>query len=83
VATVDPVQGILSSVTADPRVLPYLECPSAAGGVDAMIGTPVADLRDAVLERLKGTAGCTHLNDALRALAEVPVLARTLLDDRG
>jgi hypothetical protein len=82
-ATVDPVRGILSSVTADPRVLPYLECPTAAGGVHAMIGTPVADLRSAVLEQLKGTAGCTHLNDALRALAEVPVLARPLLGDRG
>ncbi|MCW2580421.1 MAG: hypothetical protein JWR82_2022 [Blastococcus sp.] len=82
-ATVDPVRGILSSVTADPRVLPYLECPTAAGGVHAMIGTPVADLRSAVLEQLKGAAGCTHLNDALRALAEVPVLARPLLGDRG
>jgi hypothetical protein len=27
-----------------------------------------------VLDRLAKTNGCTHLNDALRALAEVPVL---------
>jgi DUF2889 family protein len=78
-ATIDPVTGILTSVTADPRVLPYVECPTAVGTVDRMVGTPVAGLRAAVLERLAGTAGCTHLNDALRALAEVPVLARPLL----
>jgi hypothetical protein len=31
-----------------------------------------------VLERLKLTGGCTHLNDMLRSLAEAPVLARAL-----
>jgi hypothetical protein len=35
-------------------------------------------LRHVVLERLARTKGCTHLNDALRALAEVPVLAERL-----
>ncbi|HET6950054.1 MAG TPA: hypothetical protein VFI47_06755 [Acidimicrobiales bacterium] len=29
-------------------------------------------------ERIRKTSCCTHLNDALRALAEVPVLAATL-----
>jgi hypothetical protein len=38
----------------------------------------LADLRQLVLERLRGTAGCTHLNDALRALAEVPHLVALL-----
>jgi hypothetical protein len=28
-----------------------------------------------------GTNGCTHLDDALRALAEVPVLARPLTEN--
>jgi hypothetical protein len=31
-----------------------------------------------VLERLRGPLGCTHLNDMLRALADVPDLARHL-----
>jgi hypothetical protein len=35
-------------------------------------------LRERVLDELKGTAGCTHLNDMLRALAEVPVLVGAL-----
>ena len=39
-----------------------------------VVGTPLAELRTTVLERLARTNGCTHLNDALRALAEVPVL---------
>jgi hypothetical protein len=28
-----------------------------------------------VLDRLRGPLGCTHLNDMLRALADVPALA--------
>jgi Protein of unknown function (DUF2889) len=78
-ATIDPAAGVLLSATADPRVMPYRECPTAAGNVDVLVGTPVREFRAVVLERLKGVAGCTHLNDALRALAEVPVLAGPLM----
>jgi hypothetical protein len=35
-------------------------------------------LRASVLATLRDTDCCTHLNDALRALAEVPVLAARL-----
>lgn len=73
-ATADPRTGVLLSVAADPRVLPYAECPLAAGNVDRLVGTPLRELREVVLTALTGTAGCTHLNDALRALAEVPLL---------
>jgi Protein of unknown function (DUF2889) len=77
-ATADASTGELLSVNADPRVLPYRECPLAVANVDLMLGTPLSDLRGAVLERLAGIKGCTHLNDALRALAEVPVLVNSL-----
>lgn len=77
-ATADVVSGEVLTVSADPRVLPFQECPMAAANVHRITGTPLADLRSAVLLELKGTVGCTHLNDALRALAEVPVLARAL-----
>lgn len=77
-ATADPFTGEVLTVTAEPRVLPFQECPMAAANVQRIAGTPLADLRSAVLQELKGTVGCTHLNDALRALAEVPVLARAL-----
>jgi hypothetical protein len=79
-ATADPITGALLSVTADPRVLPYRECPLAALNVGRMVGTPLSELRANVLERLKGVDGCTHLNDALRALAEVPILVAPLRD---
>ena len=76
VATADPRTGVLLSVHADPRVLPLDSCPAAAGNVDRMVGVPLSEFRSAVLELLPGTLGCTHLSDALRALAEVPVMAR-------
>lgn len=78
-ATADPVTGELLTVRADPRVLPYPEeCPLAAQGVHRLVGRSLTGLRRAVIDELGGTAGCTHLNDALRALAEVPALARHL-----
>jgi hypothetical protein len=77
-ATVDPDTAELLTVQADPRVLPYQECPLAVLNVDRMVGTMARDLRTSVLEELKGVAGCTHLNDAIRALSEVPVLAGPL-----
>jgi hypothetical protein len=79
-ASADLATGELLTVHADPRVLPYRECPLAAANVHWLLGTPLPELRAVVLERLKGIAGCTHLNDALRALAEVPVLVRPLVE---
>jgi hypothetical protein len=73
-ATVDPDTMWVMTVDADPRILPFLTCPDAVGTASAVVDTPVTDLRTTVLERLAKTNGCTHLNDALRALAEVPML---------
>jgi hypothetical protein len=65
----------LLSVDASPAILPFAECRAAPVNLAALLGTPLGDLREIVLERLSKTAGCTHLNDMTRALAEVPVLA--------
>jgi len=46
--------------------------------IGLLVGSQMTDLRDVVLEKLKRTAGCTHLNDTVRSLAEVPVLAAKL-----
>lgn len=62
------------SIEAEPRVLPFVECPSATANLSRLIGTPLPELREKVLVELAGVAGCTHLNDALRALAEAPAL---------
>jgi Protein of unknown function (DUF2889) len=80
-ATVDRTTGELTSVDAQPRVLPYVECPLAAPNAQWLVGTPADRLRREVLDRLRGEDCCTHLNDALRALADVPVLATRLDTD--
>jgi hypothetical protein len=77
-ATGDPQTGRLLSVNAEPRVLPYRECPGATANVHRMVGVEFPRLRDAVLDELRKTAGCTHLNDALRALADAPRLLAAL-----
>lgn len=81
-ATADPVTATLTAVTAVPRVLPYPECPGAAPHATRMEGTPLRALRREVLDRLRNTDCCTHLNDGLRTLAEVPVLAGSLPPDQ-
>lgn len=68
----------LTAISADPRVLPFQTCPAAASNVDLLLGESVESLRHRVLELVVSTDGCTHLNDALRALAEVPVLVTEL-----
>jgi hypothetical protein len=77
-AQADLETGTVRAVTPVPRVLPYDECPLAVRNVAALAGLPLSELRGAVLERLRGPLGCTHLNDMLRALADVPDLARHL-----
>jgi hypothetical protein len=77
-ATADRVTGKLLTINADPRVLPYDECPLASLNVGRIVGTPLSELRTVVLEQFPGTEGCTHLNDAMRALAEVPTLVRAI-----
>ncbi|WP_299690574.1 DUF2889 domain-containing protein [Hydrocarboniphaga sp.] len=79
--TADPRSLWLLSAEADARVLPHPECTAAAANLSRLLGSPLPALREKVLAELRGTAGCTHLNDAMRALAEVPALLKHL-DDR-
>ncbi|MET0369993.1 MAG: DUF2889 domain-containing protein [Sphingobium sp.] len=77
-ATADADATTLLSAEATPGTLPYAECPAAPTNIKAVVGTPLAELRDTVLLALRKTAGCTHLNDMVRSLAEVPRLAAAL-----
>ena len=70
--------GRLATIKVDPRILPFAECPGAVANAQLMLGTPLQDMRAKVLETLSGTLGCTHLNDVLRSIAEVPQLANAL-----
>ena len=67
----------LEILTLEPeaRILPFSECPGAVHNTQRLIGARISDIRNEVLAQLRGPLGCTHLNDALRALAEVPKLA--------
>jgi hypothetical protein len=82
-ATADAKTFRLLSVDAEPRVLPFPECPGAAQNISRLIGAEMSGLRETVLTELKGTLGCTHLNDALRALAEVPALVKLGMEETG
>jgi hypothetical protein len=63
--------GALRFLEAEPRVLPFPECPAAADAVGRLTGTAVRALGAAVPATLAGIASCTHLNDLLRALGGV------------
>lgn len=76
-ATADEAM-VLTSVVAEPRVLPYPECPGASANVGRMVGRHLAELGTVVPLELHGTAGCTHLNDVLRLLSHVPRLSLRL-----
>ena len=73
-ATVDTATGVLVSCAATPRVLPWVECPAAALSAGRLVGVPVAGLRQHVRETFLGTSTCTHLNDTLRSLEDIPAL---------
>jgi hypothetical protein len=64
--------------SATPRVLPWFECPEAAGSAERLVGRPLDGLRAGVRAEFLGASTCTHLNDALRALEDVPALVRHL-----
>ena len=72
--SIDGATGTVAALAATPRILPFPECPTASSNVSRLVGQPLATLRLGVLELLRGVDCCTHLNDALRALADVALL---------
>jgi hypothetical protein len=72
--------GVLGHLSAEPRVLPYPECPWAAASAPRLDGVNVADLATVVKEEFVGTSTCTHLNDLFRSLRDVHRLSRLIAD---
>ena len=70
----DPQSDTFVSASAIAHVLPWFECASAANSAHRLVGRSAAGLRGAVQRSFIGTSTCTHLNDTLRALADVPYL---------
>lgn len=77
-ATVDAETLEVLSLDPEARILPFRECPGAVHNVARLVGRNLGQVREDVLEMLRGPEGCTHLNDALRALADVPRLVEEL-----
>jgi DUF2889 family protein len=73
-AELEPDSLTFLSCRADIGVLPWVECPAAAGSAERLNGTKPGDLRERVRETFVGTSTCTHLNDSLRAFAALPYL---------
>ncbi len=74
-ASVDAKTLTLVAVEATPRVLPFPECQWAPEHVTLLLGRPVQGFRTEVQSTLTELQACTHLNDMLRCLAEVPALS--------
>ncbi len=72
--TLEANEGRVLDVRPAPRVLPHLECPVAGASTQRLVGMPCADLRDLVSSTLWGPSTCTHLNDLMRSIADVPAL---------
>ena len=77
-ATVDTDAMRFVDAEAIPHVLPWYECPQAAASAGRLSGAPLAGLRPFVRADFLGPTTCTHLNDTLRALEDVPALVAQL-----
>jgi hypothetical protein len=77
-ATVDPASYVLERVEMEFGALPYTICEAAAVTPQKLVGRSLREFRTAVIDLLKGTSGCTHLNDSLRTLHDVPAMVETL-----
>jgi hypothetical protein len=78
VGYIDAESHTVLDVAADAHVLPWVECPAAIGSAPRVVGVATDDLRMLVRTDFRGTSTCTHLNDTLRSLADLPALARSL-----
>jgi hypothetical protein len=74
-ADVDPVTHVVLRAEAQPRALPFAQCPEAGASAGRLAGDGLDDLRARIRAEFVGPTTCTHLNDMLRALADVGFLA--------
>jgi hypothetical protein len=82
-ARVDTATQVFLDAVATPRVLPWFECPEAAASAGRLAGRSLDSLRVGVRAEFLGASTCTHLNDMLRALADVGVLGRRVVTPAG
>lgn len=74
--TIDGPTRTITTVSAEVRVLPWQECPGAIASAARIRGMTLDELRERVRGEFVGTSTCTHLNDTLRAVADLNALLR-------
>ena len=74
VGSLDTSTRTITSVDASVQVLPWQECPGAIASAARVAGMTLAELRARIRGEFVGTSTCTHLNDTLRALADLDAL---------
>lgn len=67
--------GTVEALDATGVVLPWPECWRATASTERLLGLSLGDIDQAVKTGMVGLGTCTHLNDTLRALADVAELA--------
>jgi len=72
--SLDPSTRTITSIDASVQVLPWQECPRAIGSAARVEGMTLFDMRSRIRTEFVGTSTCTHLNDTLRALADLDAL---------
>jgi hypothetical protein len=72
--TLDTATRTITSVDATVHVLPWQECPNAIASAVRVQGMSLSDMRARIRSEFVGTSTCTHLNDTLRAIADLDAL---------
>jgi hypothetical protein len=72
--SIDASTRTVATVDANVRVLPWQECPGAIGSATRIQGMALSQIRDRVRAEFVGISTCTHLNDTLRAIADLDAL---------
>jgi hypothetical protein len=68
------VDDVVTSIDASGVVLPWPECWRATDSAGRLVGQPLSEVDTLVKTGFTGRGTCTHLNDTLRALADVAEL---------
>ncbi len=71
---IDADSSTVVAIETQARVLPWQECPGALASAQRVVGVPLHRLRPMVRAEMRGSSTCTHLNDTLRSLHDVPDL---------
>jgi len=77
-AAIDRDDSRITTLRAEPHVLPFNTCVDASEHIGTLIGERITDVAIDIHSRVSGEISCTHLNDMVRFLADVPAMVGQL-----